>query len=288
MKKALLIGINYINSNIKLNGCIDDIVNMNTVLKDIYNYDSVIMLRDDISNPATMPTKQNILSALNNLIKDSANCTEIWIHYSGHGARVQDKNGDESSGYDSVLVPVDYNTTGFIVDDDLYKIINKSKCKTIILVDSCNSGTVIDLPWSFNYMNPSKYSLSLNNRSFLNNQQVYMISGCKDNQTSADTYSTVEKKSVGAFTYSFLVCLKHMNYKCSLLLLYRLVCMYLKQSGFTQIPVFSSSTNNPNATTAILSLPITTKQVVSTLIVSPNSNTKSMNTVTKNISMTIL
>jgi len=138
-------------------------------------------------------------------------------------------------------------------------------------------------------MNPSRYSLGLNNRSFLNNQQVYMISGCKDNQTAADSYSKIDGEPVGAFTNSFLVCLKNANYQSSLLLLYRSICIYLQQNGFSQLPVFSSSTNNPNATSAMLSLPINMVKKALSTIIAPNSiTTKSINTVTKNISMTIL
>lgn len=208
MKKALLIGINYLNTNISLNGCIDDIVNMNTVLKDVYHYDQVTMLRDDIANPQTLPTRNNILTSLAQLIVDSVNCSEIWIHYSGHGSKVRDRNRDEVSGYDSILVPIDYLSTGFIVDDDIYTIIQHSKCKTILLFDSCNSGTVVDLPWSYTIVTPNTYMRSLNNRNSLSNQQIYMFSGCKDNQTSADTYSVQLGKAFGAFTFAFLTCLK--------------------------------------------------------------------------------
>jgi hypothetical protein len=286
MKKALLIGINYINTNVSLQGCIDDIINMRNVLQNNYLYDSITMLRDDITtNPNLIPTRSNILSALNALILASSNCSEIWIHYSGHGARIRDINGDEASGYDSMIVPVDYLTAGFIIDDDLYSIIRNSKCKTIILADSCNSGTVIDLPWSFNYVNPYAYNIIKNNKYVLANNEIYMLSGCRDNQTSADVYSNVLQQAVGAFTDAFLTCLKKMNYQSSLLLLYRAVCMYLQQNGFTQIPVYSSSVSNPMISTATLSLPpkpiqnvlssiLTTK--VSSTNTNTNANTKSI------------
>ena len=256
MKKALLIGINYIQTNISLNGCIEDVVSMNTVLKDVYKYDQVTILRDDITNsPATQPTRNNIITALTQLIVDSVNCSEIWIHYSGHGTRVRDVNGDEVSGLDSVLVPIDYMTAGLIVDDDLYTIIQHSKCKTIILMDSCNSGTVIDLPWSYTIVTSNSYRRSLNNRYNLSNSQIYMFSGCKDNQTSADTFSIQLGKYVGAFTFAFLTCLKNANYNISLLRLYRDICVFLSNNRYSQIPMYSSSSSNPLAVTAALSLP---------------------------------
>ena len=254
MKKALLIGINYINTSAQLYGCIEDVINMNNVLVNNYFYDEVTILRDDIVSKS--PTRSNILKALNTLIAESKNCSEIWIHYSGHGARIIDRNRDEISGYDSVIVPLDFMTAGFIVDDDLYAIIKNSKCKTIILMDSCNSGTVIDLPWSFTYRNPSGYSVSLNNKYTISNPEIYMFSGCKDNQTSADAFSTITNQAFGAFTNSFLTCLKNANYQISLLLLYRNVCLHLQKNGFSQIPVYSSSVSNPMITTATFKRPI--------------------------------
>ena len=262
MKKALLIGINYINTNISLNGCISDIVNMNEVLKNTYNYDEITMLRDDIQIPSLLPTRNNILIELQKLISDSANCTEIWIHYSGHGSRVRDFNGDEQSGYDSVIVPLNYMSAGYIVDDDLYNIIKRSKCKTIILMDSCNSGSVIDLPWSYTLVSPTSYMRSLNNRYNLSNPQIFMFSGCKDNQTSADVFSIRLGQSVGAFTDSFLTCLKHANYQIPLLMLYRNVCIYLNQNRFSQRPVYSSSSSNPSDTNAVLLLPVQAPTII--------------------------
>jgi hypothetical protein len=270
MKKALLIGINYIKSNVQLNGCIDDIVNMNAVLQNRYYYDQITMLRDDTTNPSILPTRKNILNSLTNLISESANCSEIWIHYSGHGSIVRDYNGDEASGYDSVIVPVDFMNAGYIVDDDLYNIIKNSKCKTMILMDSCNSGSVIDLPWSYTIVTPYTFMTTKNNKYSLTNQNIFMFSGCKDNQTSADVYSVQLNQAVGAFTNAFLICLQKANYQISLLLLYRNVCIYLNQSRFSQIPVYSSSSSNPLNADAVLTIPpkptTIMKQVLSNVV----------------------
>lgn len=295
MKKALLIGINYINQNIKLNGCIEDIVNMNAVLQNRYYYDQITMLRDDTTNPSLLPTRKNILTALTNLIAESANCSEIWIHYSGHGSRVRDYNGDEVSGLDSVIVPVDSMNAGYIVDDDLYNIIKNSKCKTMILMDSCNSGSIIDLPWSYTIVNPYKFTTTKNNKYTLTNPNIFMFSGCKDNQTSADVFSVQLNKSVGAFTNAFLTCLQNANYQISLLLLYRNICILLNKSRFSQIPVYSSSSSNPLIADAVLNIPpkptTIMKQLLSNVItnngisINTNTNTGKSNT-TKSIHIT--
>jgi hypothetical protein len=158
-------------------------------------------------------------------------------------------------------------------------------------MDSCNSGTIIDLPWSYTIVTPNTYTRSLNNRYNLSNSNVFMFSGCKDNQTSADVYSPELNKAVGAFTNAFLNCLKNANYQISLLLLYRNICIYLKQRRFSQIPVYSSSSSDPSSTNALLTIPVKPKTIVKNVLSSvitsnPTTTTKkSINNTTNNIPM---
>jgi hypothetical protein len=247
MKKALCIGINYYNTNAKLNGCIGDVVNMRHLLVDAFGFSlaNITTLRDDTTNSAILPTKANILRCLNQIVADSANCKEIWIHYSGHGSLVSDTNGDEVSKQDQVIVPSDYRTAGLIIDDELYAILKNVKCKTVLLFDCCNSGTVVDLPWSFIYQNPGSYRIQQNNKYALANTEIFMFSGCRDDQTSADAYSLDQQQAVGAFTNAFISCIRARNHEVSFLTLYRDICMFLAANRFTQVPVFSSSTMTP-------------------------------------------
>jgi hypothetical protein len=45
----------------------------------------------------------------------------FFFHFSGHGGRVKDANGDEDDGYDETIYPVDHDRyqgeSGQIVDD---------------------------------------------------------------------------------------------------------------------------------------------------------------------------
>ena len=258
VKKALLIGINYYNTPNQLNGCISDIQNMRNTLIDAYYYNTndIIMLRDDQSDAKLLPTRANIISKLNELVAMSSSCDEIWFHYSGHGSQIQDLNKDEISGLDDVIVPVDYNTyptfaKGCIVDDDLFAIIKKinKKCRAIMLFDSCHSGTVCDLPWGFEYTSGKKYLTNRTKSPLLANTNIYMFSGCKDNQTSADIYNSQTKQYVGAFTDAFLECLRVSNHTTPLLQLYMATCNYLTKNRYSQRPIFSSTNSNPNAYT---------------------------------------
>ena len=77
--------------------------------------------------------------------------------FTGHGGRVKDKTGREESGFNSTLVPVDFDsgTTSAgrqIIDDELYEhlVCRMPHGSTLTcLMDCCHSGTVLDLPFNF-------------------------------------------------------------------------------------------------------------------------------------------
>jgi hypothetical protein len=247
MKKALLVGINYKGiPGAALNGCINDIVNISEVLIDSYDYESrnITQLRDDIANPAFLPTRANILAGLNALVAQSANLSEIWFHYSGHGSQVRDTNMDEADRLDEILVPLDFRRSGFIVDDEIFNIVKNSKCKTILIFDSCHSGSVCDLQWGYQYVNGSLMKSMATNK-IINNPNIFCFSGCKDPETSADAYSREKQMGVGAFTDTFIRCLRNNRMNVDILKLYSDICVTIKQAGFSQSPAFSCSSPSP-------------------------------------------
>lgn len=248
MKKALFVGINYYNTpSARLNGCINDIDNMENILITKYGYsaNNITKLHDAPGgDPNFLPTKVAIISELTKLIANSASCSEIWFHYSGHGSQVRDKNMDEADGLDEVLVPSDYLRNGFITDDEIFNIIKKAACKTMLIFDSCHSESVCDLQWGFGSID-GRYVRKTNSRKAISNSLINCLSGCKDNQTSADTYNTETKQGVGAFTDTMLTCLKELNYKTNILNLHKRICLLIQKNGYTQMPMLSSSSYAP-------------------------------------------
>jgi len=247
-KKALLIGINYSALSCKLHGCINDIVNMRSMLIDAYAYApaNIIMLRDD--DPRNMPTRANILSALAYLASQSGSLSEIVIHYSGHGSQVRDVNGDEIDKLDEVVVPCDFPTAGFITDDVLFGLLQSFRCRTLLFFDSCNSGSVCDLQYTIQYVNGSFVRQTLSNKAIASNPNIILMSGCKENQTSADTYDAQKAQATGAFTAILIESLRNGQHNMDLLRLYNDVCYSLFRYGFTQVPTLSSSGYMPQYT----------------------------------------
>jgi hypothetical protein len=246
-KIALCIGINYLGTPNQLNGCINDVLLMSAFLKNTLGYDEIIMLRDDqIDNK---PTKTRILQEFIQLVKKSNECSEIWVHYSGHGSQVRDTNGDEVSGMDSVIVPCDFQKNGYILDDTIFEIIKQIKCRINLVFDCCNSGSVCDLQYSFQYNDAKKAfmrSFTTKKQRIITNPNIICISGCEDRQTSADTYSPELKLAIGALTNSLLFSIKKFNNSGSLLDVYVETVRKLKMDGYTQIPVLSASNGFPN------------------------------------------
>lgn len=245
-KRALLIGCNYIATpSAKLNGCINDVVNVRNTLIDAYGFQSqnICFLRDDDSSK--LPTKTNILNNLASMIGVCSPDDTLWVHYSGHGTQVRDTNGDETDGLDECIVPCNYNVAGVITDDELYNIIKNAKCQLMLFFDSCQSGTVCDLKFSINYKNGALVK-SVNSPKVILNNNVIMLSGCTDSQSSSDTYNSMSNQGVGAFTNALLETLRANDHNVSILQLYSNLCVFLKSSGYSQVPVLSSSIASPN------------------------------------------
>ncbi len=77
-------------------------------------------------------TKDNIISSLSQLAKKCSPGDIVYFHFSGHGQRIPDYNGDEKDGYDESIVPFDalrspgyetppliYNGQKHLTDDEL-------------------------------------------------------------------------------------------------------------------------------------------------------------------------
>ena len=231
-KKALLIGINYTGTSNELYGCIND----TTAIKErITNqgFNDITVITDLTTKKAT---RNNILYEIKNLLMNCQAGDFLFFVYSGHGSYAIDRNGDEKDGRDELIVSCDLQG---ILDDELKALIQtylKADVTLFALFDSCFSGSVLDLKYQF--MDSLDYDKFTENSKQLETQgNVIMISGCTDNQTSAD--AVFDNKPNGAMTWSLLESLKQKpNVKWRELV--KTMRDLLKTSQFTQIPQFSS------------------------------------------------
>lgn len=248
VKRAVLVGINYNNlPDLKLNGCVNDIILMRNVLIDAYGYDkrNITMLRDDGLPQYQLPNRNNILNSLESLCALTTTSDELWVHYSGHGTYRRDYNNDEVDGYDEVIVPLDYETNGTIVDEQLKAVLETAAGTVIISQDCCNSGTGWDLPYRFT-SNASNRAVLYSESRKMNNSNIYMFSGSRDDQLAADTYNTDTVQSIGAFTNALVDCLRDGNHSNNLISLRTNINNNLENNGFTQRTEFTSSNRTPD------------------------------------------
>jgi hypothetical protein len=265
-RTALLVGINYNNDpEARLNGCYNDVVNVATYLRTVLGYapDAITMLTDgnrgSVFPASVAPTRQNILAGLSALVAGMASGDEAFFHYSGHGTLVRDRNGDEVSGMDSCICPLDYNTPasaggGIVTDDEIRALlVNRVPrgARLYVILDCCHNGTGCDIRYKYEdfslLLRPATARTSpvwrTQQKAFVQGKytdtagEVYMISGCRDEQTSADAY--INNAFAGALTYAIFAILRANNasiraYSWSALL--RDVRYFMRVNKYDQIP----------------------------------------------------
>ncbi|XP_052194187.1 metacaspase-1 [Diospyros lotus] len=213
-KKAVICGISYRYSRHELKGCINDAKCMRYLLINKFHFpeSSILMLTEEETDPFRIPTKQNMRMALYWLVQGCQPGDSLLFHYSGHGSRQRNYSGDEVDGYDETLCPLDFETQGMIVDDEINATIVKPLpygVKLHAIIDACHSGTVLDLPFLCRMNRSGQYTWEDHRpRSGVwkgtNGGEVISFSGCDDDQTSADTSALSKVTSTGAMTFCFI------------------------------------------------------------------------------------
>lgn len=218
-KRALLVGINKYRPdlNANLEGCVNDVENTRDILVNTFGFnpDNIRVLTDERA------TKSAILERLNWLILEAVPGDTLVFHYSGHGSQVRCREGDElDDGLDEILCPYDLDWDDPLTDDTIGQVFSKSPvgAALIMLCDACHSGTMtkeltscnpsnvrakfILPPFDIRARTLGRWELPKNTiREVIKGSQRHiLLSGCKDNQTSAD--ATIDGKPQGALTWA--------------------------------------------------------------------------------------
>ena len=112
------------------------------------------------------PTFLNITEAFKALSEQSQPGDAVFIHFSGHGGRILDSNEDaEGESYDEVIVPSDYTTSGLVRDTLIFKTLlapMRYGVTVTVLIDACDTGMVLDLPYSWSPRSGSTIKMAQN------------------------------------------------------------------------------------------------------------------------------
>jgi len=226
-KRALLVGLNKYHPSLKadLRGCVNDVEHMREMLISMFGFDpeNIRVIIDDRA------TGKGIFERLQWLLMGSGKGDELVFHYSGHGSQVRDRNGDElNDGLDEILCPYDLNWNKPFTDDILAEVFKKvhKHANLTMVCDSCHSGTMtrgLSGPGAqlaqthvdrfivppFDIMSRSmnrELPKSNMGKKQEGSQRHVLLSGCRDDQTSADAF--IDNEFQGAMTWAFISTLK--------------------------------------------------------------------------------
>jgi len=218
-KRALLVGIN-VYPGCPLQGCVNDVLNMETFLQ-TQGFETKHLLDREA-------TTKNITTELKALVKWAQEGDSIIFHYSGHGSQVPDRNGipDESEGLDEIICPIDidFYSGRYITDDQLHAIFGTLPTGVLaeVILDCCHSGSGLrDIHPDLSASRFMPAPTDLLEKRVLEERELVILdpsaqntvvlwAACRSTETAAD--AQVGSTFNGAFTYSFLNTLNQGNF----------------------------------------------------------------------------
>jgi uncharacterized caspase-like protein len=260
-KKALLVGINrYRIPGADLRGCVNDVKNVRAVLTTHYGFAS----KDITTLTDYAATTKAMRDAITKLVKGAKSGDVLLFHYSGHGANVPDKDGDEADRRDEILCPTDLDWKDPLLDDWLRKTFDRlpAGASLTVIMDCCHSGTNTrailppDAPVIPRYL-PNPWDLaaaesgrrlrgtvkgSLRRSTPARRKQdivatsipELLVTGCRDTQTSAD--AEIGSSFNGALTYNLVATINAARGKLTYRELHGGTVKRLRRDGFSQVP----------------------------------------------------
>jgi hypothetical protein len=260
---GLAIGLNAY-PRAPLSGCVNDVVHglNHTYFKGAgFNPDNTRMITD------ARGTTVGIKKRLEWLAKSIRPGMNVLLWYSGHGAYFPSRDPEtaEVDGMDEVLCPIDFNWTEntLISDSWIYETFKDklNDCRMLFVADCCHSGTISrgmrSVPTnvadeqvqaaaqrqcrSFPNMPACLHWRAQSTRAVKKRTQdrelnATVISGCMDQQTSADVFISEVNRWHGALSYHFLKALDTTLTGASITDIFDRTYRAVKQAGFEQNP----------------------------------------------------
>ncbi len=162
---ALLVGVSGYPNLTKLPGAANDVKLMRSVLeRKGFKPEHIQTLADRVPGSA-LPTRTNILKALEQLIAKTGEGDYVYLHFSGHGAQqyaTEDAREAEPDGLSEIFLPIDViRATGgrkqvpnAIADYELNNYLNRFLAKGTFVwgvFDACHSATLLRGVEDFTY-----------------------------------------------------------------------------------------------------------------------------------------
>lgn len=151
-KYALVIGIGEypdVSGWNKINGDKDIPIVRDILITNGFTASNIVEIKNE------QATAKSIRTAFEEMLTKLESGDIVYIHFSGHGQRVTDLDGDEEDGFDEAWIPIDanfayakgkYEGENHILDDQLNKWLLQIrskigvKGKITVVADACHSG----------------------------------------------------------------------------------------------------------------------------------------------------
>ena len=262
-RKALLFGLNYKETPYELLGSVEDVRNLGETLRTAGF--SVEVCTDE---SAARPTRNVMQAKLAAFLLDLQPGDMAVVWYSGHGLLLADG--------ENAWVPLDFQRSGFVDEGWVraHLAALPEGVRLFIGSDACHSGTTFDLKYDIEPQLASARSISKSYRSVLQTKApsgrktlerrdvevnqtrtfevldawtnrdalpatVVVLSGCKDEETSAEGFEEGEYQ--GAMTWAFLDALENFGADLSIGSLQDSMRAQLAANGYGQTPQVSLS-----------------------------------------------
>lgn len=188
------------------------------------------------------PTRANILASIDWLVAGLRAGENVILHFAGHGGRVRDTNGDEVTGLDSCIYPVNGGKLETIIDDELRTLLAAripagSKC--FVVLDCCHSGSAVDLRCTWQAASATSLTYTEDQRYAKTPGTVVFLSGSHDTQVAADTVDK-EGRPCGALTMALLQTWRSYGRAIKFKYLLWDVRKFLRDNGYQQVPQLST------------------------------------------------
>lgn len=268
LRRALLVGLNhYPNPENNLKGCVNDVLQVSQLLQTGFGFADVRQIRLLTDERATTA---GIKDRLRWLLDGTTAGDVLVFHYSGHGAQVRDRHGDElDDGLDEIICPYDLDWDDPFTDDDLHECLKglRPGVNLTVVLDCCHSGTglrevasavslpsrrkSLDAPPDVRHrVGPAIQDLGSARRFTMTRALVelrlrrfgqraaeagaLLLAGCQSDQLSADAW--IDGDYHGAFTYFLCTAAEEARYRISCLDLLKRTRQLLAANRFDQIP----------------------------------------------------
>lgn len=246
-KRALLVGLNaYPNPANALRGCLNDVRQVHSLLRDHFDFDAQAGFRTLTDRRATTA---GIRAGLEWLTASACPGDLLIFHYSGHGSQVPDRHGDEATdGLDEIICPYDLDWDHPFTDDDLQAALKgvPAGVHLAVVLDCCHAGTGLRGARTAKYLQPPSTHQPAVQHPHLPAPRVrrfgqkaaergaILVAACREDQVSADAF--IAGDFHGALTYYLCETLKEERYSVTYRQLISGVRRHLRAEGFEQDP----------------------------------------------------